>query len=385
MSFLQWLTLIPVVVGSIFSCLCVSTFRRFRASGELKLSPMQPLPPVTILKPVCGLEKGLEQSLRSACTQDYPRFQVVCSVRSVSDPSLPLLKRIERDFPGRAVVVIDGSRPGPNRKVANLAGALARARSDIVVISDSDIRLGPGYLRRITAPLSDPRVGCVCTLYRAVAAERWYEKLEALTLNADFIPGVVFAYMTGASRFCLGASVAFRKSDLEACGGIEALGNFLAEDYELGRRLSESGKRMVLVPKTVDVVVDLKSPAEWWKHQVSWDQKTRAAAPWGFTASVLNRAVPFAALFAVMRGGDGIAVVVCGAALAVRWLTAAFIIRRGLRDRENLLPKMILLPFRDTAALVSWAAALVKKTVAWRGAVYEVTPGGRLVERESHE
>jgi ceramide glucosyltransferase len=385
MSLLQWLTLIPVVVGSIFSCLCVLTFGRFCALRDMELSAEQSLPPVTILKPVCGLEKGLEQSLRSACLQDYPCFQVVCSVRSVSDTALPLLKRIEREFPGRAVVVIDGSRPGPNRKVANLGGALARARSDIIVISDSDIYLGPDYLRRITAPLSDPRVGYVCTLYRAVAAERWYEKLEALTLNADFIPGVVFAYMTRASRFCLGASVAFRRSDLAAGGGIEVLGNFLAEDYELGRRLSESGRRMVLVPETVDVVVDLKSPAEWWKHQVSWDQKTRAACPSGFAASILNRAVPFAALFAVIRGGDGIAPAVFGAALAVRWLTAAFVIRRGLRDRESLLPKMILLPFRDAAALVSWAAALVKKKVVWRGAVYQVTPGGRIAERESHE
>lgn len=385
MTFPQWLTLIPVVIGSIFSCLCVLTFGRFCALREMELSAAQSLPPVTILKPVCGLEKRLEENLRSACTQDYPCFQVVCSVRSSSDPALPLLKQIEREFPERAAVVIDSRNPGPNRKVGNLAGALARTRSDIVVISDSDIHLGPVYLRRITAPLSDPRVGCVCTLYRAVAAERWYEKLEALTLNADFIPSVVFAYMTRSSRFCLGASVAFRGSDLAASGGIEALGGFLAEDYELGRRLSDSGKRMVLVPETVDAVVDLKSPAEWWKHQVSWDQKTRAARPFGFAASVLTRAVPFAALFTVMRGGDGIALAVFGAVLTVRWLTAALVIRRGLRDRENLLQKMILLPFRDAAALLSWAAALVKKKVVWRGTVYEVTPGGRLAGGARHE
>lgn len=385
MAILQWLTFIPVVIGSIFSCLCVATFRRFYARSKTEARTPDSFPPVTILKPVCGLEKDLAQNLKSACTQDYPRFQVVCSVQSSSDSALPLLRQIERDFPDRMTVVIDHRDPGPNRKVGNLAGALAQARYDIVVISDSDIRVRPDYLKRITGPLSDPQVGYVCTLYRAVAAERWYEKLEALTLNADFVPGVVFAYMTRSSPFCLGASVAFRKSDLAATGGIEALAGYLAEDYELGRRISALKKRMVLIPESVETTIDLKSVREWWKHQVTWDQKTRAARPYGFAATILTRAVPFAAVFTVLRGADGTGLVVLGAALLVRALTAVLIIRWGLGDRESMISKAFLLPVRDIAALASWAAALLKKRVAWRDRVFELAPGGRLARGASNE
>ncbi len=221
----QWLCLIPAACGSIYAVLCLATAAWFRIrrvdSGATGFASW---PAATILKPVHGLEKNLRENLRSACIQDYPEFQVVFSVQDCSDPSVPLLMEIQREFgPERVTVAIENRRPGTNGKINNMAGGLPYARHDILVISDSDVELKPDYLKTIIAPLADSRNGCVCTLYKAAHADSWYEKLELLSLNADFIPNVIFAHVTGASNFCLGASAALRRSVLEEIGGLDAL------------------------------------------------------------------------------------------------------------------------------------------------------------------
>ncbi len=382
LSFFRGLLWIPIAAGSIYGILCLFAVSRLRS--PIRSSPpasFSQWPPVSILKPVCGLEKDLEVNLHSACQQDYPHFQVVFAVQDPDDPAVPLLRKIQREFPETVSVSVTRRRAGPNGKINNLLGALAHARHDILVISDSDVRLRPDYLKAILAPLADPRVGFVCTLYRGTGAVRWFEKMELLSLNADFIPGVIFAHVTGASPFCLGASVALRRECLTAAGGLEPLADYLAEDYEMGRRLRASGKSMVLVPYFVDVVVDLHGLRAWWNHQVCWDQKTRAAQPAGFFATLAIRAVPFALLFAVCRLGDAWGLTVLCGALSLRLATAAAIMGWGLRDREGLR-SLALLPLRDLAGLGTWVLALTKKTVLWRGSKLALKRGGRLAEQE---
>jgi ceramide glucosyltransferase len=205
--------------------------------------------------------------------------------------------------------------------------------------------------------------------------------MELLTLNADFIPSVIFASVSGASKFCLGSSVALRRSSLKEVGGLESLVDYLAEDYEMGRRLWVSGKRLAVVPYFVETVVDLKNLSRWWDHQVCWDQKTRAARPAGFFATLLIRSVPFALFFAASRSGDATGLMVLGAAMGLRWATAAVILGWGLRDREGLR-SLALLPLRDLIALGSWLLAFTKKTVTWRGAEFILAHDGRLASRE---
>ena len=382
LSFLQGLLWVPIVVGSIYGILCLLAFWRLRMQTQSS-SPgsFSQWPPVSVLKPVCGLEKNLKANLRSACQQDYPDFQVVLAVQDPNDPAIPLLREIQEEFPKRASMAIAQHWAGPNGKINNLLGALAHARHDVLVISDSDVCLRPDYLKTIVAPLADPQVGFVCTLYKAILAGRWSEKMELLTLNADFIPGVVFAHVTGASRFCLGASVALRRGSLMETGGLESLADYLAEDYEMGRRLWASGKKIALVPYFVDIVVDLQDLCAWWNHQVCWDQKTRAAQPAGFFATLVIRAVPFAFFFAACRLGDLLGLAVLGGALSLRLATAAAIMGWGLRDREGL-KSLALLPLRDLAALATWVLALTKKTVLWRGSRLTLTRGGRLARQE---
>jgi len=382
-SLLEWMFLVPTITGSVYVVLCLIALWRFHTwPPKTAGKPFVSWPPVTMLKPVHGLEKNQRENLRSACLQDYPLFQVVFSVQTPDDPAVPLLREIQREFgPESVTVVIGNRRAGSNGKINNMLGGLPYARHEILVISDSDVRLRPDYLRTIIAPLADPEVGCVCTLYKASCAETWFEKVELLTLNADFMASVIFAHVTGASKFCLGASVALRRSTLEEIGGLEALADYLVEDYEMGQRIWGSGKKISIVPYFIDTMVDLKSPSQWWNHQVYWDQNTRAARPVAFLATAIIRSTPFALLFASMRRLDGVGLAVLGAAILVRMATAAMTLGWGFRDREGL-KSLALLPFRDLAGLVSWFLALTRKTTIWRGSKFTLTRDGRLVSRE---
>jgi ceramide glucosyltransferase len=330
------------------------------------------------LKPVFGVEKNLKESLRSACMQDYPEYQVVFAVQDPQDPVVPLLEEIEEEFGSERVsIAIENRQAGPNGKINNLLGALPHARYDILVINDSDVRLNPYYLKAIVPPLLDTGVGCACTLYRATCGDRWFEKLELLTLNADFIPSVIFAHVTGASKFCLGSSLAITRTSLEKIGGLEAFVHYLPEDYEIGRRLWASGQKVSLVHYFADIVINLKSFSEWWLHQCYWDQMTRAARPVGFFATIVIRSVPFALVFVALRLGDTLGWAVLGAALGIRLATAVAIMGWGAGNREGVR-SVAFLPLRDVIAFMSWLLALVKKTVIWRGTEFILTRKGQV-------
>ncbi len=381
LAVIEWMTLIPVVCGSVYALLAlIAVVLGLRRPRILQL-PDGELPAVTVLKPVCGLEKGLEENLHSICRQDYPRYQVVLSAQDPADEAIPLLESI-RDRYGseRVTVVVDEVRVGLNGKINNMLGGIKAARHELLVISDSDVKLGPDYLRAIVSPLSDAEVGAACTLFRATRADTWYEKLELLNINADFMPSVVFAHYTGASGFCLGPSIALRRSTLEAMGGFESLADYLVEDFEIGRRVWASGKRMELVPYVIDKVVDLASPSAWWHHQVYWDQNTRSARPLAFFATIVTRAVPFALIYAALRGFDATGISVVALTTATRLVTGAGTVW-GLRDREGLAA-IWLLPIRDIVGLVSFVLAFTKRTVVWRGQEFALTRHGRLARVE---
>lgn len=380
--FIAWIFIVPVIGGSIFSILTtVAVLRYFRSSRAEKAGP-EFQPPVTILKPVCGLERGLKERLRTACLQNYDAYQVVYCVQNPADPALPLIREIEAEFgPERVSVVVADIQAGPNGKVNNMLGGLTVARYDVLVISDSDVELAPSYLRTIVAPLADPQVGLVCTPFKACGARRWFEKLELLSYNADFIPSVIFAFQAGAANFCLGPSVAFTRETLNKIGGFEALAEYLAEDYEIGRRVNELGRAMAFPAHMVDVEVDIASPSDWWRHQIYWDQNTRVSNPAGYVGTVFVRAVPFALLYALAMGGEFLGLAVLGAGLAIRLLSAWVTLSFGMRDREGV-QSLLWLPVRDCAALFTWAFVLLQQSVTWRGTQYQLVKDGRMVAVE---
>jgi ceramide glucosyltransferase len=377
--FAQLLALVPVLGGVVYTLLNLTALLSFARRRPRPIADRDALP-VTLLKPICGLEKDLEKNLRSCCEQDYPVYQIVLSVQRADDPALPLLHALAAEYGAeRVTVAVAEGEALTNGKIHNLVGAIRVARHGILVISDSDVRVDRDYLRVITAPLSDPGVGYACTLYRAVGAQRWYERLEQLSLH-DFTVNIAFASMTGVSDFCLGSSVAFRRRDLDRIGGFEPLADYLVEDFEMGRRLQSLGLRLELVPYFVDTVVDLESIGAWWRHQLYWDQNTWAARPIGFLATVLVRPIPFALLFAAMRVFDPVGLAVLGCATALR-IAGAAVIMRSQHDREGLR-NLHWLPLRDLAGLGTWLVALCSRGVTWRGARYDLAADGRMVGHE---
>lgn len=388
-SVITTLCLIPVIFGSVYALLCLAAVFRFssRSTPDGK-EPFTEWPPVTILKPICGLEKNLRTNLRTTCEQDYPDFQVVLSVQHPDDPAIPLLYEIQREFGRKRVTVaVEDCPVGPNRKINNLVGGLHHARHDILVISDSDIQLRPDYLKTIVGPLADPDVGYVCTLYKAIQAQTWYEKMELLTINTELIPNMIFAIVTGASQFCVGASTALRRSTLTEIGGFEGLADYLVEDYEMGRRIWSRGQRMIILPYLVETIIDLPTPRKCWNQLIRWDQSQRAARPLALFATVLIKPVPFACLYALLSLGSQLGVMILGLTMAIRLMTAGIILRWGLQDREGLR-SLWLVPFRDIAALGSWGLAFTQRTTVWRHSKFILTANGRLVSlktKDSHQ
>jgi ceramide glucosyltransferase len=381
-GWLQLGLLVPILAGWIYALLCLGAVLIFARRRAEALGEGSPLPAVTILKPVHGLERHLARNLRSACALDYPDYQVVFSVQRVDDPALPLLREIQREFGSeRVTVAVTDSEPVVNGKVQNLLGGIKAARHQVVVISDSDMLLRPDYLRTLVAPLADPDVGCACTLYRAVGAESWFEKLEHLSYNSEFIVNVIFANVSGAYDFGPGCSVAIRRKALDDIGGLEPLLDYLVEDFELVRRIKLAGYRTAIVPYFVDTTVALDHPREWWNHQVYWDQNTRAVNPVGFFFTFLIQPLPFALLFAGLRGFDPLGWALLLGTLAVRLGTRAWIFR-AIGDREGL--RMLgWMPLRDVVGLGSWFVALCKRSFVWREMRFGLTRDGRIVPRES--
>ncbi|MGD1704333.1 glycosyltransferase [Dapis sp. BLCC M229] len=382
---LQIICLIPILGGSIYSILSVWTTRHFFKKSIPDINATEKFnPPVTVLKPVRGIEKDLKSNLRTIAVQDWPEYQVIYSVQDPQDSALPILQDIQLEIGSQKIsVVIDNKEAGANGKVNNLLGAIAEARHDTIIISDSDTNLKPDYIKNIISPLSNSNVGCVCTLFKVKSAHRWFEKMELLTMNADFIPSVIFATVTGASNACLGPSIAISRSTLKELGGLESLADYLVEDYELGRRVWTSGKKMLLLPYIIDVTVDLKNWQQWWTHQIYWDQNTYLARPWPFIATILIRAIPFAILFTIVRMGDLWGLGILGITVVLRLLTAGIILK-NLKDTEGF-ESLYLLPLRDTFGIIFWFLALTKRTVVWRGVKYKLINNGKMIPISFHE
>jgi len=373
---LAWiaLLLVPVVTSWVYwvatSAVMLRFFRKRRREGACWH------PTVSLIKPVCGLEKNLYRNLSTACRQAYPEYEVIFSVQDSADPALPLLVRIRDENPGVLVrIVVDRASAGPNGRLSNILNATSHATGEVLVYSDSDMCLEPTYLSTIVAPLADPRVGVACTLYRVEGADNLFEALELLSLNTDFLPSMVFATETGAALACPGASQAIRRETLTRIGGLRPMAYTLVEDLELGRAVVAAGFRIAFVPHVAVTGVDLSGPSVWWRHQVYWEQNTRVANPIGFFFTWLVRGVPFAGLYALC-GGPGYWLVLA-ATLAVRFGTTV-VTSTLLEDREGIR-RLWLLPLRDTVGLFVWFASFIGRKVHWRGRVF-VLSGNAMIE-----
>jgi ceramide glucosyltransferase len=376
---------VVAIFGCLSSCayyiLCLWSARTFlrekRADGGVR--PTQILPPVSILKPLKGTDPDIYESFRSHCLQDYPEYEFIFGVSDPADPAVASVQQLQREFPERSIrLVISPNKLGANVKVSNLEQMLPSARYQHLLVNDSDIRVEPDYLRRVMAPLTDERVGMVTCLYRGLPAPTLGSHLESLGISTDFCGGVLVArQLEGGLRFGLGSTLVFRRRDLERIGGFKSIVDFLADDYELGRRIAGLGLQVMLS----DMVVETHLPAydlhDFLSHQLRWARGVRDSRAGGYIGLVFTYGLMWG-LFALIAGGAAPwSWAVLGATALLR-LAVALAVGAGVLEDRRLLGSLWLLPVRDLVAVGVWVASFAGHTVTWRGDRFELRKG-RLI------
>ena len=356
------------------SGLGIASFLNFRRRAPIASGTS--LPPVSILKPLKGIDPQIWEAFCSHCEQDYPAYQLIFGVSDPADPAAALVRKLQERYPDRQIELLVCPRDlGTNRKLSTLAQMLPAARHEIFLVNDSDIRVAPDYLRRVIAPLADPSLGMVTCLYRGIASPALGSRLEALGISTDFTPGVLSARLIeGGVHFGLGSTLAFRRSDLQAIGGFEAMLDYLADDYELGHRIAALGKRVELSEVVVDTFLPAYTLRQFVDHQLRWARSVRGSRGWGYSGLVFTFGLPWALLTLLAARATAWAwwllAATIAARLAVGLTSALFVLNDGQALRD-----LFLWPMRDLIAPVIWAIGLVGNRISWRGDVFYLKDG----------
>ena len=371
---LPFIIVLPPLAYGIISLCCASAF------FNRKKNAADHTPPVTILKPVKGMDAESYENFASFCRQDYPCYQIVFACAAPDDPAVPVIERLRLDFPDAEIeLVVDGRIHGPNYKVCNLINAYPKAKHDVIIVCDSDIRVGEGYLSEVCASFADPAVGLVTSLYRTTTVHGAATAVEAMGFTTEMVPNVMVALRLEGLSFALGASMAVRREALEKIGGFPSLVDYLADDYQLGNKVFRAGYRLELSDCFVESVMHREGLGAVLSRQLRWARTMRVSRPGGYFASGITQPFP-AALLALAVSGFATAGVAAGLLLyAVRSLVALAFSRRYLRD--GIFPRWLwLLPLRDLFAFVVWMLAFLGNSVRWRGHLYRLHNGGRIAE-----
>jgi ceramide glucosyltransferase len=353
-------------------------------------------PPISILKPLRGADPRMYEAFRSHCLQDYPRFEIIFGVADANDPAVAHVERLQREFRSRRIhLMVCPELLGTNRKVSTLAQLLPQARYDLLLINDSDILVPPDYLRQIAASFASRsvaggRTGMVTALYRAAGSlnkpttgllgtpssvSTLASRLEALTIATDFAGGVLSAYaLEGRLTFGLGSTLAVRREALEAIGGLHPLLDCLADDYELGNRISRVGFDVVLAPVVVETALPGASFREMFRHQLRWSRTIRDRRPRGYIGLGVTHVVPWALLACFCSGLAGWSLGLLAATALLRFGVAAALCTSVLHDEAADLD-LWLLPLRDVVALLVWTTGFAGNTIEWRGERFRLRAG----------
>jgi ceramide glucosyltransferase len=361
---------IALVAGAaIYSLLSILAAVRF-------LSTRRPTPtalePISILKPLAGLDSGLESNLRTCFEQEYPSFEILFAVRDADDPSIEVVERLRAEYPNIPTqLIITGEPPYPNAKVFSLDRMLAAAANDLVVMSDSDIRVDRRLLRTVAAEFQDPELGVATCPYRAVAGSSFWSRIEAIGMNTDFLAGVLVARLLEGMQFAVGPTIAARRSTLASIGGFERLKDYLAEDFVMGKFAAEAGHGVILSAAVVEHHIGSADVFDNAAHRLRWTRSTRRSRPWGYAGQLFTMPLPLAiALVASEPSYWPVAM----AAMALRFVAAYVVSACVLKVNLNWL----LLLVEDLAEFCFWVSGFFGSTIVWRGRRYLLHPDGRF-------
>ena len=363
-----------VLAGSAVYCvLALVASRRYLA---VRPFPTNSLEPISILKPLAGLDLGLEDNIRTFFTQDYPAFEILFAVRSKSDASIPVVEKLVREFPAvPARLIVTGEPPYPNAKVFSLAAMLETAAHDLLVMSDSDVRVSPGMLRTVAAEFQDPQVGVATCPYRAVAGPGLWSRLEAIGMNTEFWAGVMVARMLEGMRFAIGPTIVARRTALGAIGGFDRLKDYLAEDFVMGKFAADRGSGVILSSYVIEHRIGSQNFVENAAHRLRWARSTRRSRPAGYIGSVFTYPLPVALLLCAVAPSWWPALL---AACLLRAVAAHAVAAKVL----GVPVPWALLPFADLVSFAFWVAGFFGNTITWRGRQYYLIADGRFVLKE---
>jgi ceramide glucosyltransferase len=372
--------LMGLLTSSVFTSLVLIALRRFKS----RWGAVRPvfLPPVSLFKPVHGIEPSLEEHLETFFRQDYPEYEIIFGARVSSDPGIEAARRVAARHPHIPVkFVLTGEPWHVNAKVSTLEMMESSASYDIFVVSDSDVRVGPEYLREVVAPFGDKNVGAVTCLYRGVAGSGLWSKLEAAGMSIEMSAGVLVADLMEGMHFALGPTMAVRRKCVREIGGFGMLGAYCADDFVLGNAIASKGYTVVLSTHVIDHMVLNTGFADSQKHQIRWMKSTRFSRPKGHFGTCLTFSVPFGLISACGAAAlrhPIVAMGLLGYSVLSRMFLALFVGGMVVRDRR-LLRTALLYPLRDLLGFVYWAASYVNREIVWRNQIYRLAPGGLMI------
>jgi ceramide glucosyltransferase len=379
-SMIAYWTSIAALLIAIVGCgyLLAATVLVGRFACAQALGAPATTPAVTILKPLHGDDAGLFENLMSFAEQHYAgAVQIVCGVADAHDPAVAVVERLRGSLATRDLdLIIDATLHGTNRKVSNLINMAPRIRHDIVVISDSDIRVEPDYLARVIAALQQPRVGAVTCLYHGVAAGGPWSQLGALFINAHFLPSVVLGLASGMAQPCFGSTIALKRSTLDAIGGLAAFADRLDDDYAIGAAARERGDTVAIPPLTVAHFCSEPSLRELWRHELRWARTIRNIAPLGHAGSVVMHPLAWAVVALALSPWSGLLLPAIAATVAAI-LCRVVLLHRVARGFGLPPQPYWLVPVRDLLLFAVFVASFLGRDVSWRGHRY------RLIARKA--
>lgn len=390
MAFVAYAALVFAVFSLVYVALGVVVTLVWRYRSPRATQP-QSLPAVSVLKPLCGLEPGLLENLRSFCEQSHPDFELLFGARDANDPALDVARQVAAEYPHIDIRVIPGAaRLGENRKINTLVNLLPLAKYDVIVVNDSDIRVGPQYLQHVIEPLLDPKVGIVSCSYRGRPAGGIWSELGALSIDEWFIPSVLVSSVLGSNAYCSGTTMALRREVLQAAGGFEVLAPLLADDYELGLRVRQLGLSGVIPRYEVVATANEPSLSDLIRHELRWMRTIRTVTPLGHAMSFLTYVVPLTLLASAAFNFARWSLALVVGAVLLRVALHYVVSRPAVWDPDHIglgeaRPWYLvwLVPVRDVLSFALWIMSYMSRRVTWRGTELWVRPDGVL--RTRHE
>lgn len=369
---MTWL-LAALAAGSlVFSILILEAARRYLATPRPRGGA---LPAISVLKPVSGLDEELEENLRSFFEQDYPEFEILFAAHTANDPAVAVVERLRAGYPRvGSKLILTGEPPYPNRKVRSCHLMIGEARHDLLVMSDSDIRVMPDFLRAIAAEFNDPGLDLTTCPYRALPGASFWSRMEAIMMNTEFLSGILVARMLEGMRFAVGPTVAVRRKVIEAIGGFESLREYLAEDFVLGQRAADMGFGVALSSYVIEHRIGTSDFAANCAHRLRWVRSTRRSRPAGYVGQLFTYPVPLALMLTAWQPAAWPVLALTAALRAAGvWLVAWRILRDPLTRG-----RWYLVPLQDIQSLLFWCAGFFGKTIHWRGVTYLLKGDGKF-------